>query len=284
MAQMQNTQVAHVKLLSKQLSIEPVPTELQHRNELRVKLLKPQVKSWAAGEARLEEKRARFDTAELEGAIRQHLAGSAAAQKGAPNAAMSEKLNSEHENEVAQLEVYILLQMVADGEKDLSEQMQQAQEQMAAKQQLREQMNELQQQLAEALRSAPASERNGTCKRVICTSVPGKVAEINAAVKKLKPASVRSKFNPQKNYVGVTEQQGRVTLDSDGVTQQQMNQWRTGLVQLGNDLDSDNEFSEQESTNLQLLLDARTKLLRAASEIEKSKSDADAALVQNIKQ
>lgn len=53
---------------------------------------------------------------------------------------------------------------------------------------------------------------------------------------------------------------------------------------LQNDLDSDNEISEMTSMQLQMLMDARSKLLQTASDIEKSMSDTDMAIVGNIKQ
>jgi len=53
---------------------------------------------------------------------------------------------------------------------------------------------------------------------------------------------------------------------------------------LQNDLDSDNEISEMTSMQLQMLMDARSKLLQTASDIEKSLSDTEMAIVGNIKQ
>ena len=52
---------------------------------------------------------------------------------------------------------------------------------------------------------------------------------------------------------------------------------------LQNNLDSENEISEMGSMQLQMLMDARAKLLQAASNIEKSMSDTDTAIVGNIK-
>jgi hypothetical protein len=48
-------------------------------------------------------------------------------------------------------------------------------------------------------------------------------------------------------------------------------------------LDSDNETSDMESMQLQMIMDARSKLLQTASDIEKSMSDTAAAVAQNMK-
>jgi len=52
----------------------------------------------------------------------------------------------------------------------------------------------------------------------------------------------------------------------------------------GNNSDSDNEISEMSSMQLQMLMDARSKLLQTASDMEKSLSDTDMAIIGNIKQ
>jgi len=51
-----------------------------------------------------------------------------------------------------------------------------------------------------------------------------------------------------------------------------------------NHLYSDNEISQMTSTQLQMLMDSRSKLLQTASNMEKSMSDTDMAIVGNIKQ
>jgi len=56
------------------------------------------------------------------------------------------------------------------------------------------------------------------------------------------------------------------------------------LDEIQSELDSDNEISEMGSMALQMLMDARSKLLQTASDIEKTLSDTATAIVQNIKQ
>jgi hypothetical protein len=59
---------------------------------------------------------------------------------------------------------------------------------------------------------------------------------------------------------------------------------QSALNSLQNALDSDNEISEMTSMQLQMLMDARSRLLQTASDMEKSMSDTDMAIVGNIKQ
>jgi hypothetical protein len=59
---------------------------------------------------------------------------------------------------------------------------------------------------------------------------------------------------------------------------------QAAIQTLQNALDSDNEMSEMTSMRLQMLMDMRSKLLQTASDIEKSMSDTDMAIVGNIKQ
>jgi hypothetical protein len=56
------------------------------------------------------------------------------------------------------------------------------------------------------------------------------------------------------------------------------------ISSLQNTLGANNEISEMGSMQLQMLMDTRSKLLQTASDMEKSMSDTDMAIVGNIKQ
>ena len=58
----------------------------------------------------------------------------------------------------------------------------------------------------------------------------------------------------------------------------------TIVAALQDALDSDNEVSEMASMQLQMLMDARSKLLQTASDVEKALSETEMAIVGNIKQ
>jgi hypothetical protein len=55
------------------------------------------------------------------------------------------------------------------------------------------------------------------------------------------------------------------------------------VAHLNNALDSENDLSEEAAMNLQMMMDARTKLLQTASDIEKTKADAKMAILANLK-
>jgi hypothetical protein len=63
-----------------------------------------------------------------------------------------------------------------------------------------------------------------------------------------------------------------------------LNNISAAISSLQNTLDADNEISEMGSMQLQMLMDTRSKLLQTASDMEKSMSDTDMAIVGNIKQ
>ncbi len=60
-------------------------------------------------------------------------------------------------------------------------------------------------------------------------------------------------------------------------------QIQSAISTLQNDLDSDNEISEMASMQLLMLMDLQSKLLQTASDIEKSVTDTNNAIVGNIK-
>jgi len=64
-----------------------------------------------------------------------------------------------------------------------------------------------------------------------------------------------------------------------GITTQQL---ASVIVQLQDKLDSDNEMSEQATMRLQMLMDARSKLLKTASDIERSLGDAEETTLENL--
>jgi hypothetical protein len=71
------------------------------------------------------------------------------------------------------------------------------------------------------------------------------------------------------------------TISAQVTSAQRLGQMTTTLQQ---QLDAASDLSEQASVQLQMLMDQRSKLLQTASDIEKSVSDTDQAIVGNIKQ
>jgi hypothetical protein len=153
-----------------------------------------------------------------------------------------------------------------------------------AKQALRSMLQKIDQELAaETAASANRSELNVPCQTAFCRTLPARVSEINAAVKKVNPRSFRSKFQPRLNYSGVVEQQGRVALDSDTITYSQVRYLKTAVLQLESYLLSDAECNAQLQSQVQLAQQAYSQASMMQSNIAKSNENAIAAELQNLK-
>jgi hypothetical protein len=235
------------------LEIRPVPPELLRRSANIRAVLQSSAKTWIEQQAKIEARRPDLDLNALQTAIHQRFASSlspAGLRKPGPAAALQDN------GAVAAVAVMVILKMVQDGDKDLQAQIQDANAMMQAKQQLRNLLDQMNQELA----AGKASPRNGACATAFCRSLPAKLAQIDAAGSKLlHPIHLQAPAN---------------------ITWQQLAALQSVTNQA---LDSDNEISEMGSMRLQMLMDARTKLLQAASDLEKSISDTDMAIVGNLK-
>jgi hypothetical protein len=109
------------------------------------------------------------------------------------------------------------------------------------------------------------------------------VKEINAAVEKLKPEDFKSKFPARLKYTGVVEQQGRVMLDSDAVSFEQVRNLKLQVTQLQNDLTSDTDMNAELQTEVQLAQQSYTQATQMQSNIMKSDADAEASVIANLK-
>jgi hypothetical protein len=241
--------------------------------------LQPSARSWAQRQARIEAKRPNLDLNALSAAIIARFAGQLpSGGSWQPSAGLVGG------GDVADMAVIVILMMVQDGDDDLQEQMQEAQAQMQAKQALRAILSEMQ-QLQAKLASEPycicSPPPCATDNEIVCTcslsplegetlatcSVPYQVGSSCAS-------DIPIDLNPETTC---TTPGGANTV---GITSQQLT---AVIAQLQDKLDSDNELSEQTMMQLQMLMDERSKLLQTASEIEKSKSDAEQSMVGNLK-
>lgn len=181
--------------------------------------------------------------------------------------------------DVAAMAVLVLALLVQDADDDLQLQMQNAQEQMQTKEALRALVNALDEDLA-ALAQAPSLTSSDACLSsvVSCAQAvddavgadPAVVAAVAQVVATTFPVEVGTSFSP----ISACAAAGVATTCQLG-----------SIVQsLQDQLDSDNEISEMTSMQLQMLMDARSKLLQTASDIEKTMADTASAVVQNIKQ
>jgi len=236
------------------IKLEPVPAELQGRSEKLHAVLKPTAASWVEQQAKIEEKRPAVDVNALEAAIRQRFASSLAVGGAVhPDGPVGPGGSGA---DIAAMTVLVMMQMVEDGDQDLQEKMAEAQAQMQAKQALRQLLNQANAEVA----AAKARPAGASCTSALCQSLPSRFGEIAAmTAKQQKPVRLQAPAH---------------------ITNGQL---ATVASEISNTLDSENEISEMGSMQLQMLMDTRSKLLQAASNMEKSMSDTDAAIVANMK-
>jgi hypothetical protein len=235
------------------LTIPPIPPDLEQRTVKLRHLLQPSAKAWVDQQAMVERERRAPDIKALEAAIRTRFAGSL--QNPSPDSEAGPGMPQD--GDVAAMVVIVILQMVQDGDTDLQAQMEQAQAQMQAKQALRALIDSLNQAMATLQKSAgPAA----VCTSSPCRSLLSQLAAVNAAGANLaRPIRI---------------------LPPQNLTYAQFAALRSEATQA---LDGVDEVSAATSTEIQLLMDTRSKLLQMASDIAKTKSDTDMAIVANLK-
>jgi hypothetical protein len=233
---------------SAEMTVRPMPAELMRRSQSFHAVLKPTAASWVEEQAKNEASESTPDLDELRDVIRKRFASSLAGggHTAAPGGSMA----------VEALVMMVMMEAAQDDDQDLQAQMQQMQAMTKAKDQMRALLNEMSQTMS-ALAGSP---RGDVCESAFCRSLPAKLAAINAATANL----------PHPSQLPVA---AKVTAEDVANAQ----------AALQNDLDSDNDMSQMMQMQLQMLMDRRSKMLEAASNIEKTISDTDAAIVSNLK-
>jgi hypothetical protein len=235
-----------------QLVVQPIPPEILHRSQLLHSALKPAAATWVAEQGKNVANQTSPDLEELRDGIRKRFASSLQSGANATGPAAGAGSNMAVEAMV----LAVLMEAAQDADKDLQTQMQQMQALTKAKGQIRTVLNEMSQPMS----ALAGSDRSAVCDSQFCRSLPAKLAAINASTANL----------PHPSYLPVPS---KVTAEDVANSQ----------AALQNDLDSDNEISEMAQMRIQMLMDRRSKLLETASNIEKSMSDTDAAIVSNLK-
>ncbi len=235
-----------------QLVVHPMPAEMLHRSQLLHSALKPAAATWVAEQAKNIAYQTSPDLEELRDGIRKRFAGS---RQSGPNATGS-VAGAGSNVAVEAMVLTVLMEAAQDADQDLQTQMQQMQSLTKAKEQIRTVLNEMSQPMS----ALAGSDRSAVCDSQFCRSLPAKLTAINAATANL----------PHPSYLPVSS---KVTAEDVANSQ----------AALQNDLDSDNEISEMAQVQIQMLMDRRSKLLEMVSNIEKSVSDTDAAIVSNLK-
>lgn len=233
-----------------QMAIRPVPAEIAKRAETLRASLQPSARSWIEQQAQIEAKRPVPNADALRAAIRQRFASSlsqGASRQGGIAA---------RQTDVDAVVMIVMEQAAQDSEQDLQAQMQQMQEAMKEKQALRQLVDEMQQAMAQM----QASAKNAACKTAFCQALPSRLDELSRSSARLPhPIHLQTSSN---------------------ITGQQLAALDAQLNQAG---DSVSEMSDQLQLELQMSMDARSKALEALSNIEKSESDAQKSIVQNLK-
>jgi hypothetical protein len=252
--------------------------DLMKRYRPLIDSLQPSARFWAERQAKIEAKRPALDLNALRTAILTRFAGQLPSTDPLqPFAGLVDG------GDVAEMAVIVILMMVQDGDKDLQEQMLEAEAQMAAKQALRNLIDEMQQlaaQIAGANVEAPGEECT-TPGGVICVCTLNKELVCDTGPTCALPVQVSCQCVTD---VPIDLNQGSScttpnTSCTVGITTQQL---ASVIVQLQDKLDSDNEMSEQATMRLQMLMDARSKLLKTASDIERSLGDAEETTLENL--
>jgi hypothetical protein len=249
-----NTAVRSSKLkpaaAASQMAIRPVSAEIAKRAETLRASLQPSARSWIEQQAQIEAKQPVPNADALRAAIRQRFASSlsqGASRQGGIAAGQTD---------VDAVVMIVMEQAAQDSEQDLQAQMQQMQEATKEKQALRQLVDEMQQAMAQM----QASAKNASCKTAFCQALPSRLDEISRSSARLPhPIHLQASSN---------------------ITGQQLAALDAQLKQAG---DSVSEMSDQLQLELQMSMDARSKALEALSNIEKSESDAQNSVVQNLK-
>ena len=236
-----------------QLVVQPMPAEMLHRSQLLHSALKLAAATWVAEQARNVANQTSPDLDELRDGIRKRFASSL--QSGGANATGPAQ-GPGNNMAVEAMVLAVLMESAQDADRDLQTQMQQMQALTKAKEQIRTVLNEMSQPMS----ALAGSDRSAVCDSQFCRSLPAKLAAINASTANL----------PHPSYLPVPS---KVTAEDVANSQ----------AALQNDLDSDNEISEMAQMQIQMVMDRRSKLLETVSNIEKSMSDTDAAIVGNLK-
>jgi hypothetical protein len=240
-------------------AITPIPAAQLALYQKYTGLLQPGVKSWIESQAQVERTKSSLDLAALTAAIHARFDPTQAPAAGGLSPAALDG------SEAAELAVLVVLEMIQDEDNDLQAQMIETEAQVAAKQSLQAAANILSMDTGTLVSAGAVSNTVDAATPVsagattICAPLRQDLAAINRALAE-----------------GKTPMQVPCPATTSNVA--------SAATTLQNDLDSDNEVSEMTSMRLQMLMDMRSKLLQTASDMEKSLSDTDMAIVGNIKQ
>ena len=234
-----------------EMAIRPVPPEIAKRAEALRASLQPSARGWIEQQAQMEAKRPVPNADALRAAIRQRFADSLAQKTSRAAGAAAGQAD------VDAIVMMVMEQAAQDSEQELQAQMQQMQEATKEKQALRQLAEEMQQAQAQA--QMQASAKNAGCKTAFCQSLPARLNELNRSSAGLPhPTHLQAPNNITGQQLASLEAQIKQADDSLG------------------------DMSQQLQVELQMSMDRRSKALETLSNIEKSESDTQNSIVQNL--
>jgi chromosome segregation ATPase len=148
------------------------------------------------------------------------------------------------------------MKVANDSEKDLQTMMAQMQSITGAKHKIRDLLSQIQSEIS-SNESLPAAT---PCQTALCKSLSSRLNEISTATTNLQK-SVRILVPAKPTFADLRTLQG----------------------QLQSNLDSLGDLTQSQQTKLQMLMDQRSKLVETMSNLMKTMSDTNSAIIQNIK-
>jgi hypothetical protein len=227
-----------------QIKLREIPPEMTRRVAAIHAALQPSAKAWVEQQARIEAQKPAPDVPSIE----------AAAYNRFPT--LNSRGSAATVNDINALVAIVMMQTANDAETDLQKMMAQMQAITNAKQQMRNLILQLQPEQA-AMKSAKPSS---TCQTATCRSLPSRLKELSAATATI-PHPVETTVAANPTYANL-----------NALTNQ-----------LQSNLDLMNDLSQMDQLKLQSLMDQRSKIIEAVSNLMKKMDDTASSVIQNIK-
>jgi prefoldin subunit 5 len=247
-------------------AVQPVPAEMNDHYVRIHARLQPSAKIWVKDQARAELKRPAPDVGALEATTRTRFAASG----------LSSTMD------IDALIYVVLMESVNDMASDLQQQMSAMQALTAAKAQLRQLLDQVNQDIAALTSASPSTP----CKTSSCQSLG---SHLTAVVTQCRQSESKGFAEVASNGTGYAvdakvsgaKTVGMMVLGGSGPpTKGELDQVQRYLT---NQLNGMNDLSDEMQTELQMITDRRSKLLEAMSNLMKTTSDANQAMIANLK-
>jgi len=232
----------------------PMAPEVLRRSSVLRASLQPSAKSWVVRQAKIEARRPSPDVDALRAAIRLRFVPSLAHSGGSQGGQSASGAQSADIDAMAFL---VLMEAAQQSDEDLQAQMNQMSRINQQKHAMRQIIRQIEKENSEISKT---SQKNLPCATPFCRSLPSTIAGINAG---------------NAGLVQPINLQPAATITSG--------QLASVKSQISQSLDSLSELSETQSLRLQMAMDQRSKFIETLSNIEKSISDVDDSILQNMK-